>query len=117
MFAFGFQKFFGMIRVAGGNDDHPDSARFPFLYKLLSVYSLLKAPKGSNVTNDEVFSTFCHVMKENKIFGKEESRMFSAEDIWLFAGEIEDNLADPENNDLGLAEQCTIEHFGGYVVK
>jgi len=101
-----------MIRVAEGNDDHPDSARFPFLYKLLSIYSLLKVPKGNNVNNDEVFSTFCHITKENKIFGKEESRTFSAKDIRLFAGKIEDNLADPENNDLELAEQCTIEHFG-----
>jgi len=105
-----------MIRGAGGNDDHPDSVRFPFLYKLLSAYSLLKPPKGSNVSNGEAFTTFCHLMNANQVFQKEETRTFSVEDIWSFAGEIENELDDPDNN-LEEAEYCTIEHFAGYVVK
>ncbi|KAJ3646534.1 hypothetical protein Zmor_024118 [Zophobas morio] len=49
------EKFFGTIRLAGGQNDHPATPTFLQLYKLLSVYSLLKPPKYGNcsVTEDK----------------------------------------------------------------
>ena len=116
-----------MIRAAGGNNDHPDSVKFPYLYKLLSTYSLLKPPKGSNVSNEESFTTFSNLMLANHVIGKEEERNFSARDIWNFAmdygaAEIEDEEElhgnyDDIINDLDDSERCKIEYFAGYVVK
>lgn len=47
MFIF-FQKFFGIIRQSCGPNDHPTTPTFLHLYKILSVYSVLKPPKYGN---------------------------------------------------------------------
>ncbi|KMQ90093.1 tigger transposable element-derived protein 7-like protein [Lasius niger] len=48
-----FKKFFGTIRQAAGCNDHPNSPTFLQLYKLLSVYSIIKPPKFGNCTVSE----------------------------------------------------------------
>lgn len=50
-----FQKFFGIIRQASGPNDNPTTPTFLHLYKILSVYSVLKPPKYGNcsVTNSD----------------------------------------------------------------
>lgn len=47
------QKFFGTIRQAAGSNDHPSCSTFLQLYKLLSVYSVIKPPKFGNCTVTE----------------------------------------------------------------
>lgn len=42
------ERFFGIIRQAGGQDDHPSMPTFLQLYNMLSVYSLLKPLKFGN---------------------------------------------------------------------
>jgi hypothetical protein len=43
-----FQRFFGTVRQAGGANDHLATPTFLQLYKILSVYSVLKPPKTGN---------------------------------------------------------------------
>lgn len=47
------QKFFGTIRQAAGCNDHPNCPTFLQLYKLLSIYSIIKPPKYGNCTVSE----------------------------------------------------------------
>lgn len=42
------ERFFGIIRQAGGQNEHPTMPTFLQLYNMLSVYSLLKPPKFGN---------------------------------------------------------------------
>ncbi|XP_077255585.1 uncharacterized protein LOC143893743 [Temnothorax americanus] len=44
------EKFFGTIRQAAGSNDHPSCSTFLQLYKLLSVYSVIKPPIYGNCT-------------------------------------------------------------------
>jgi len=46
-----------MIRAALGTHDHPDAYLFLLIFRLMSTYSLVKPPKGSNVAGDELFET------------------------------------------------------------
>lgn len=39
---YNFQKFFGIIRQVAGPNDHPSTPTFLQLYRMLSVYSLVK---------------------------------------------------------------------------
>lgn len=48
-----FQRFFGVIRQACGPNDHPDCPTFLQLYKLLSMYSIIKPPRRGNCTLDD----------------------------------------------------------------
>lgn len=42
------EKFFGVIRQAGGQNEHPCLPTFLQLYSMLSIYSLVKPPKYGN---------------------------------------------------------------------
>lgn len=115
-----------MIRNAGGNNDHPDSIKFSYLFKLMSVYSMLKPPKGSNISSEETFTTFCHFMNENTVIGRENDIKFTAEDVRMFAVdhgavEFEDSFDagdyDAIIHEFGEVERCTLEYFCGYILK
>ena len=56
-----FQRFFGMMRHCCGSNDHPDSALFIQMYKLVSTYSLIKPPKGSNVSSNDVMKVLINI--------------------------------------------------------
>ncbi|KMQ91913.1 hypothetical protein RF55_8168 [Lasius niger] len=47
------EKFFGIIRQAAGANDHSSTPTFLQLYKLLSMYSILKPPASGNCTLTE----------------------------------------------------------------
>lgn len=42
------ERFFGKIRLAGSQNDHPSMPTFMQLYQTLSIYSILKPPKYGN---------------------------------------------------------------------
>jgi hypothetical protein len=44
--------FFGMVRQSSGADDHPTANQFLFVYRLLSLSSLIKVPRRANVQTD-----------------------------------------------------------------
>lgn len=52
-----------MVRQAAGNNDHPDPVMFVLIFRLMSVYSLVKPPKGSNITGGELLHSLV-TMKE-----------------------------------------------------
>lgn len=45
-----FTEVFWLIRQEAGPNDHPSTPTFLHLYKILSVYSILKPPKYGNCT-------------------------------------------------------------------
>ncbi|XP_054720968.1 uncharacterized protein LOC129230585 [Uloborus diversus] len=62
------ERFFGMMRNAGGSNDHPDSLVFLHIFKLIGTYSLIKPPKGSNVTGADLLQT---LMKPSDVMNSE----------------------------------------------
>lgn len=70
------QTFFGTIRQAAGCNDHPGCATFLQLYKLLSVYSIIKPPMYGNCTVAERKPPEILVSIEDLIknYGRHESR-------------------------------------------
>ena len=50
-----------MMRHCCGSNDHPDSDLFIQMYKLISTYSLIKPPKGSNVSSNEVIQVLLSI--------------------------------------------------------
>lgn len=50
-----------MMRESCGANDHPDSRLFIQLYRLISTYSLIESPKGSNVASSEIFDALLQI--------------------------------------------------------
>uniref|UniRef100_A0A2S2NJ01 Transposable element P transposase n=1 Tax=Schizaphis graminum TaxID=13262 RepID=A0A2S2NJ01_SCHGA len=64
------EKFFGTIRAAGGQNDHPAMPNFQHIYKMLSVYSILKPPKSGNCTVIEHNKNLISLEELKNIFNK-----------------------------------------------
>ena len=73
---FCIKNYFGTIREASGSNDHPATPTFIQLYKLLSVYGILKPPKRGNCSIDftESPELVISVTDIKKCFQKPESR-------------------------------------------
>lgn len=48
---------FGLARSVCGDNDHPDSTQFGYVFRLLSTYSLIKPIKGSTIAGSEMLTT------------------------------------------------------------
>lgn len=60
-----------MMRESCGANDHPDSHLFIQMYRLISTYSLVQPPRGSNVSSGEIFDV---LLKINEIDDAEQRK-------------------------------------------
>ncbi|KAK3920713.1 Transposable element P transposase [Frankliniella fusca] len=51
------ERFFGLVRQSCGGNTHPEPRVFAQLFRLLSIYSLVKPCRGSNITGGEMVTT------------------------------------------------------------
>lgn len=74
-----FQKFFGTIRQAAGCNDHPSCPTFLQLYKLLSLYNVIRPPKYGNCTVSDVTLPSIVITLDDikEAYGKKSAGMFS----------------------------------------
>ncbi|KAK3927029.1 Transposable element P transposase [Frankliniella fusca] len=95
------EHFFGQLRYACGSSDHPDPKLFKEVYRLLTTYSLVKPPRGSNVTGGDLLGS---LLKLKDIVGGvpfEEYEIINT-DIQAFEREI---------------DQHSLTYFGGYICR
>lgn len=92
---------FGMIRGCCGSHDKPDPLLFIQVYRLISFYSLVKPPRGSNVDGLEIFETLLNEKDKETHENKEE---------WLQI--LEKIIERGENN----KEEFTVRHAHDYNV-
>lgn len=50
-----------MMRSCCGSNDHPDSTLFVQMYRLVSTYSLVKPPKGSNISGGDILTVLLNI--------------------------------------------------------
>ena len=76
---FYLQKFFDTIRGAAGSNEHPTCPTFFVLYRMLSIYSLIKPPKYGNCTlTEKNFSPLISVEDIREAYTKSESASATA---------------------------------------
>lgn len=55
------QRFFGLARQSCGGNTHPEPHVFAQLFRLLSIYSLVKPIRGSNITGGDMVSALLNL--------------------------------------------------------
>ncbi|XP_071641540.1 uncharacterized protein [Temnothorax longispinosus] len=70
------EKFFGTIRQAAGSNDHPSCSTFLQLYKLLSMYSMIRPPIYGNctITNNKPTDILFLIDDLLKIYGRKDTK-------------------------------------------
>ena len=61
-----------MMRHCCGSNDHPDSALFIQMYKLISTYSLVKPPKGCNVSGGDIIKVLIDIKDIQEVDERQE---------------------------------------------
>lgn len=114
-----------MMRGACGSNDHPDSVIFIQTYKLLSTYSLVKPPKGSNIENDELLKTLLN-MDEMEFTNDNVTHFRSILDKVMESpvsfssnSDSEQNMSFTEDHDYNLQSSSpfVIAYLAGYICR
>ena len=112
-----------MLRFRGGLDHHPEATRFAQLYRLMSIYSLVKPNRGSNVTGGEI----CHALVTAAASNKTEAKLLKQQIKENVAKILQREDFDP-NCDLEISkqdlqthmdevQQAVVGHMAGFVAK
>lgn len=114
-----------MIRQAAGPNDHPMGPTFLHLYRILSLYSILKPPKTGNCSILDVHAPKITISELKEIFQSNESiRDIKLKDIRSKIDEIveeghweaDDIFIDHPYNDSS-ALNCIIYYASGYIAR
>lgn len=119
---FFWQHFFGKTRQACGANHHPDPAQFIQIFRLLSVGSLIKPPRGSNITKAEMLQSLLDVkdlFEEEKVLRRIEIE--ATLDEALDSGDIIDDIYVALGDHTYHSEESlcdpALKNFAGYVVR
>lgn len=109
-----------MMRSACGSNDHPDSRLFIQMFRLISTYSLVKPPKGSNVEGSEMLRSLLNV--DEVIKSEENTRRLQnsldsiiENDFW-FDNDIDINLKD-HNYNIMRTSPFVLSYISGYIAR
>ncbi|XP_044589058.1 uncharacterized protein LOC123268196 [Cotesia glomerata] len=95
------ERFFSVIRFSCGSNDHPDPKLFGQVYRLLSSFSLIRPPKGCNVTGTELLKSLMEAKDSLKVSNE-------CRELWL------QKLDDLLDGDLPLEQSITSEEDHDY---
>ncbi|KAK3931275.1 Transposable element P transposase [Frankliniella fusca] len=112
------ERFFGLMRQSCGAHTHPEPKVFAQLYRLLSIYSLVKPVRGSNITGGEMLSTLLDLTDLKEQTGAERKRELESRiDNLLTQGDDLDYINDliNEANDHNYLDESIDEFALSYV--
>jgi len=117
-----FQHFFGLIRHAGGCDDHPTTVMFMQLYCLLSVYSLIQLPKRHSAVDTRLGVALPLPSSSTKTQTKRSSTVAVAAECLDSLAAFASDDADVDPGDLpepssGTTKDNIIFYVAGFVVR
>ncbi|KAK3932240.1 Retinol dehydrogenase 11, partial [Frankliniella fusca] len=116
------EHFFGKVRQSNGPSSHPDPLQFIQIYRLLSVGSLIKPPRGSNITGADMLNSLLNVddifqeeVLEKKI--KFEEKLDYALDSGEIVDDIDRALGDHTYHQEAKLDDFALKPFAGYVAR
>ncbi|KAK3932916.1 Transposable element P transposase [Frankliniella fusca] len=113
------EHFFGKVRQSNGPSSHPDPLQFIQIYRLLSVGSLIKPPRGSNITGADMLQS---LLSANDIFEVEalerkirfEQELENPLDSGEIIDEIDRALGDHTYHQEEKLDDFALRPFAGY---
>lgn len=111
-----------MMRNYCGSNDHPDSQLFIQMYKLISTYSLVKPPKGCNVSTVEIMNVLLNI-KDIKDVKEREKKWINQIDTILDRGSNTEILAyapsilNDHDSHICTTSDYVLTYISGYVAR
>lgn len=111
-----------MMRNCCGSNDHPDSQLFIQMYRLISMYSLVKPPKGCNVSTEEIMNVLINI-KDIKDTQEREEQWIGQIDTILDRGRNIEMLAyaqsilNDHDSHIYTTSDYILTYIAGYVAR
>lgn len=114
-----------MMRNCCGSNDHPDSQLFIQIYRLISMYSLVKPPKGCNVSTGELMNALINLkdIKDIKDIKEREEQRIGQMDTILDRGRNTEMLAyapsilNDHDSHICTTSDYILTYIAGYVAR
>ncbi|KAK3919697.1 Transposable element P transposase [Frankliniella fusca] len=117
------ERFFGLVRQSCGGNTHPEPRVFAQLFRLLSIYSLVKPVRGSNITGGQMVTTLLNLEDLNTKTKEERKDALSKKiDEIISNGEnledIPELMEHVDHNYIGeTIDEFALAYVGGYVAR
>ncbi|KAF0689414.1 Uncharacterized protein FWK35_00035112, partial [Aphis craccivora] len=117
------ERFFSMMRSSCGSNDHPDSVLFVQIFKLICTYSLVKPPKGSNITGGELLSSLFSIKDLNtqedkrKLFHQAIDNIIDQGSDYPDITDIFSYYYDHDYAGITVTNDPVLAYIGGYVAR
>ncbi|KAG0410047.1 hypothetical protein HPB47_012835 [Ixodes persulcatus] len=116
------ERFFGMVRSFGGDEDHPTVITFSYIYRLLSLYTPIKTALRGNIDGEP--STVLATMEEAMRLKKKDKQSSQDRLELLISGKLSRALTNTEPKSLTFdhdytapnAHDCIMFYISGYIV-
>lgn len=110
------------MRNACGCNDHPDSRLFIQMYKLISTYSLVKPPRGSNIDSGEMLHVLLNINDVSKPEAQEKIEQFQRNiDDFIENQSISENvfmnIRNEHNYSGSSSAEVILAYMAGYVAR
>ncbi|KAE8738586.1 hypothetical protein FOCC_FOCC015932 [Frankliniella occidentalis] len=109
------ERFFGLVRQSCGGNTHPEPRVFAQLFRLLSMYALVKPVRGSNITGGEMITTLLNLKDLNSCSKQERKEALSKKFDEIISN---DHVADHDHDYIGESiDEFALAYVGGYVAR
>ncbi|XP_063392810.1 uncharacterized protein LOC134678258 [Cydia fagiglandana] len=111
------ERFFSVMRYSCGGNDHPDPKMFAQVYRLASCFSLIRPPKGCNVSGKDLLKNLLGA--KDMVTGSNEAKQARLEslDHILDNGEpLIDGYEDHDYNEA-VTSDAVQSYIAGYIVR
>ncbi|KAK3922112.1 Transposable element P transposase [Frankliniella fusca] len=118
------ERFFGLVRSSAGQNTHSEPKVFSQLFRLLSLYSLVKPTKGSNITGGEMLQSLLDLkdFKNSKASERTEALTKKLDDLilrgddWDQIPQLMHEVDHTYRGDMAVDEYA-LQYVGGFTAR
>ncbi|CAK1580411.1 unnamed protein product [Parnassius mnemosyne] len=114
------ERFFSVMRHSCGGNDHPDPKMFAQVYRLASCFSLVRPPKGCNVSGKDLLKTLLGAQGILTSPNKDKEIWLQNIDIMVERSEplLEGSLIDEDHDyNEAVTSDAVQSYIAGYIVR
>ncbi|CAK1603537.1 unnamed protein product [Parnassius mnemosyne] len=114
------ERFFSVMRHSCGGNDHPDPKMFAQVYRLASCFSLVRPPKGCNVSGKDLLKTLLGAQGILTSPNKDKEIWLQNIDIMVESSEplLEGSLIDEDHDyNEAVTSDAVQSYIAGYIVR
>jgi hypothetical protein len=111
------EHFFSLLRLSGGANNNAESLQIAQIFRLISLYSLVKPPRGSNVSGGTMLEALVHNPKDLLSYSTQAKTNISKAEVDLHLDEMLDGNSGCAGNVEFSDNEEAFAYICGYIAR